>query len=77
MKRFTREELARYNGKGGAPSYIAYQNKVYDMTDSPMWPEGDHQGSHGAGEDLTDALLDAPHGDEVLEDFPLVGELAD
>jgi len=32
-------------------------------------------GSTKAGEDLTKYLEDAPHGEELLERFPVVGEL--
>ena len=74
-RRFTREELKRYNGSGGQPVYIAYRGKVYDVTPSSLWTEGQHF-EHFAGADLTDELADAPHGEEVFENFPVVGELA-
>ena len=78
VKTLTRAELAQYNGEGGARSYIAHEGKVYDVTGSTLWLEGDHQGQHTAGGDLTDALADAPHGAEVLEEgFPVVGTLID
>lgn len=74
MKEFTLEQLAQFNGKGGQPAYVAYQGKVYDMSDSAMWDEGDHEAMHFAGEDLTAAHDDAPH-DVYVTDFPLVGTL--
>jgi predicted heme/steroid binding protein len=77
MQSFTRKELERYNGQEGARSYVAHEGKVYDVTDSPLWAGGDHEGVHGAGGDLTEALGDAPHGEEVLEGFPVVGTLSD
>jgi predicted heme/steroid binding protein len=73
MKEFTKEELSKYNGKGGMPVYIAHQGKVYDVTSSSLWESGEHQGMHACGEDLTDELADAPHDVEVLERFPVVG----
>ena len=75
MKRFSREELARYNGKDGAPAYIAYKGKVYDVSASFLWQNGRHQVVHNAGEDLTDALEQAPHGADMLERLPVVGTL--
>jgi len=75
MKRFSKEELARYNGKNGAPAYIAYKGKVYDVSASFIWRNGRHQVLHNAGEDLTDSLEQAPHGVEMLERFPVIGTL--
>jgi predicted heme/steroid binding protein len=76
MKQFTKEELARCNGQGGAPVYVAYQGKVYDVSGSDQWQGGDHQGLHTAGAELTASLDDeAPHGAEVFEGFPVVGTL--
>lgn len=74
MKEFTAEELAQNNGQDGKPAYVAYQGKVYDMSDSPMWEDGDHEGMHFAGADLTADQDDAPH-DVHVTDFPLVGTL--
>ena len=73
-KKFTREELAEFNGKG-EDAYTAVNGKVYDVSMSDMWEDGDHFGEHKAGEDLTAAMEDAPHGMEVFEDLPVVGEL--
>jgi len=77
MKIFTKEELARYNGKNGAPAYVAYKGKVYDVSSSFHWSGGKHQVLHNAGEDLTDGFEKAPHGAELLEKFPMVGRLED
>ena len=75
MKRFSKEELARYNGKNGAPAYIAYKGKVYDLSASFIWRNGRHQVLHNAGEDLTDSLEQAPHGVEMLDRLPVIGIL--
>lgn len=75
MKSFSREELARYNGKNGAPAYVAYKGKVYDASASFIWRNGRHQVLHNAGEDLTDALEQAPHSEDMLERLPMVGTL--
>ena len=74
MKEFTREELATFNGKDGSQAYVAYKGVVYDVTDSAMWGDGDHEGMHFAGADLTSEHEDAPH-DVYVTDFTEVGRL--
>jgi predicted heme/steroid binding protein len=75
MKKFTLAELAKFDGRDGRPAYIAYKGKVYDVSDKSLWDDGDHMGLHEAGNDMTAALEDATHGEENLEDLPVVGEL--
>ena len=74
-RKFTLKELAEYAGKGGKPAYVAYKGKVYDVSASSFWLDGDHLGTHQAGKDLTEDLELAPHGGEVLERTKLVGVL--
>lgn len=74
MQEFTLEELAKYNGTNGQPAYVAYEGVVYDVSDSAMWSDGDHEGMHSAGADLTAEHADAPH-DVYVTDFPQVGRL--
>jgi predicted heme/steroid binding protein len=74
MKDFTLDELASFDGKEGRRAYVAYETIVYDVTDSAMWGDGDHEGMHDAGTDLTAAHEDAPH-DVHVTDFPEVGRL--
>jgi len=74
-RRFTLEELKRYDGRDGKQAYIAYKGKVYDVTESDFWTNGDHQGLHEAGKDLTGDIGLAPHGEETLERVKLVGVL--
>ncbi len=77
MKEFTEKELAQYNGKNGNPAYVAYKGKVYDVSTSFLWKNGEHQVFHNAGVDLTDALDQAPHGEDALDKFTVVGVLRD
>jgi predicted heme/steroid binding protein len=39
------------------------------------WKGGNHQAIHGAGQDLTEMLDQAPHGSELLDRFPVGGIL--
>lgn len=75
LRKFTLEELKQYDGKNGRPAYIACAGKVYDVTDSYVWVDGDHLGQHEAGKDLTNNLKSAPHGEEALERAKLIGVL--
>ncbi|MEM3551640.1 MAG: cytochrome b5 domain-containing protein [Candidatus Bathyarchaeia archaeon] len=75
MKKFTPKELAKYDGKNGKPAYIAYKGKIFDVSTSFLWKDGKHQVLHEAGTDLTEALKQAPHGEDVLNRFPVVGIL--
>lgn len=78
MRTFTKEELRQYNGKDGAPAYIAYKGKVYDVSHSFLWQKGKHQVVHFAGADLTESLdNDAPHGPDLLERVPMIGTLVE
>jgi predicted heme/steroid binding protein len=72
---FTNKELEEYNGKNGKPAYIAYQGKVYDVSQSDLWRGGEHMGLHETGKDLTDELELAPHREEVLDRAKLIGKL--
>ena len=71
----TIDELKKYDGKNGAKAYIAYKNVVYDVSDSPLWNGGEHEGEHHAGVDLTAELAHAPHGSEVFKELPVVATL--
>jgi predicted heme/steroid binding protein len=72
MRIFSAAELSRFNGRD-TPSYVAYMGKVYDVSESILWREGRHQALHEAGIDLTEAMRLAPHGEEFIEGFPVVG----
>jgi predicted heme/steroid binding protein len=74
-RKFTLEELKQYDGKNGKPAYIAYKGKVYDVTEDYLWIDGNHQGEHVAGKDLTEEMSLAPHTEDVLERVKLVGIL--
>ena len=74
MREFTADELAEFDGSDGGAVYVAYKGVVYDVSESAMWGNGDHEGVHSAGMDLTEQHADAPH-DVYVTDFTEVGRL--
>ena len=76
VRTFTLSELATYNGRNGQPAYVAYKGKVYDVTSSSLWEDGEHQLEHKAGRDLTEDMNNAPHSEETLDRVVVVGVLA-
>ena len=72
---FTSVQLKEFDGKASRRAYIAFKGKVYDVSGSDLWTEGDHQGMHFAGHDLTKDTQNAPHDEDVVKRFPIVGEL--
>ena len=73
----TPEELAKFNGQNGQPAYVAVGGIIYDVSSSPLWADGNHEGTHQAGCDLTTELKSAPHVAAVVERFPSVGRLTE
>ncbi len=73
--RLTLIDLANFDGKEGRPAYFAYQGKIYDGSKSKFWKEGRHMGKHPAGQDLTEMLKTAPHGEEKIIGMPFMAEL--
>lgn len=73
--RLTLAELSRFDGSEKRPAYIAYNGKIYDVSSSKLWVEGNHVRKHLAGNDLTEALRTAPHEEDKILGMPLVGEL--
>jgi predicted heme/steroid binding protein len=73
---FTEDELRQYDGQNGRPAYIAYDGKVYDVSNAPDWRGGMHKNLHYPGLDLTRSLRKAPHDATVFRRVPQVGVLA-
>jgi predicted heme/steroid binding protein/uncharacterized membrane protein len=74
-KEITEDELQNHDGQDGLPAYVAFRGKVYDVSDSKLWPGGIHQRRHHAGKDLTDDFATAPHDESVLQSVTRVGTL--
>ena len=68
-------ELALCDGAEGRPAYFAWNNRIFDATASRLWKHGVHMGRHSAGTDLTEALHQAPHGEDKILALTQVGEL--
>jgi predicted heme/steroid binding protein len=45
------------------------------VSQSFLWKGGRHMATHEAGRDLTDVLVQAPHGEDLLERVPVIGLL--
>jgi predicted heme/steroid binding protein/uncharacterized membrane protein len=71
----TIEGLSQFDGKDGRPAYIAYKGIIYDMSGSRLWKNGAHMMKHAAGNDLTDILKTAPHGEDKVLAMHRVGTL--
>jgi 2-oxoglutarate ferredoxin oxidoreductase subunit beta len=75
LKPFTLQELHHFNGTEGKPIYIAFKGKVYDLSTSPLFQGEKRMRCHLAGKDLTKDMDIAPHGEDLVFRFPVVGKL--
>jgi predicted heme/steroid binding protein len=72
---FTASELSEYDGKSGNDCYVAVSGRVYEISDSDKWVDGEHIDSEGqasCGRDLTQAMDESPHGISILTTSPKV-----
>jgi len=75
LKPFPLKELQRFDGQEGRPLYIGYKGKVYDLSSSPLFQGEKRMRCHIAGKDLTREIELAPHGEDLVLKFPVVGRL--
>jgi predicted heme/steroid binding protein len=73
-KEYTKEELALRNGKTMPDVWVAYKGLIYDVTRSELFEDGEHY-FHSSGCDLTEEMEGAPHLDDVMDEFIVVGKL--
>jgi predicted heme/steroid binding protein len=73
---YTADELRNFDGVKGHPAYMAFNNKIYDVSKSSFWKDGKHFAKHSAGTDLRGMLDQAPHGEEKLKGLDQIGKLA-
>lgn len=72
----TLSQLSRFDGREGRRAFIAVAGIVYEVTGSPAWPNGLHQGRVQAGQDLTNEIDTlSPHGRGYLDRVPRVGRI--
>ena len=74
MKEYTKSQLALRNGQDRDEIWVAFENKIYDVSSSKLWRKGQHY-EHWAGQDLTQELKDAPHTSNVFDKFKVIGKL--
>ena len=77
-KSVTTTELAKNNGKNGAPCWVAVDGTVYNVTGNKEWVNGEHVPSNGqakCGRDESSSIGQSPHGTSVLAKLPAIGKL--
>ncbi len=74
MRAFTRSQLALRNGQDRDEIWVAFEGKIYDVSESRLWHGGKHY-EHWAGQDLSEELTDAPHTASVFARFECIGKL--
>jgi 2-oxoglutarate ferredoxin oxidoreductase subunit beta len=75
LKPFTSEALQHFDGTEGRAIYIGYKGKVYDLSSSPLFQGEKRMRCHIAGKDLTKEIEMAPHGEDLIFKFPVVGRM--
>jgi predicted heme/steroid binding protein len=75
MVDLTLNELKKYDGKNGKPAYFACRGIIYNVSDSTFFPDGEHMTAHFCGQDLTEELKKAPHGEDYFFDIKKVGKV--
>jgi predicted heme/steroid binding protein/predicted small lipoprotein YifL len=76
----TLTQLSQFDGKDGRRAFIAVSGVVYEVTNSPRWRNGIHNGDSriAAGNDLTSQIDSiSPHGRRVLDNIPRVGRIVE
>lgn len=71
---YTIDELAQRNGRTLPQIWVGYKGLIYDVTSSELFKDGKHY-FHDAGKDLTLEMQDAPHMDDVMNRFQVIGRL--
>lgn len=73
------QQLVEADGKNGRHCWVAVDRVVYDLSKSLNWENGQHTTSEGAaycGADMSQVIDKAPHGRKMLDQLPVIGQLA-
>jgi predicted heme/steroid binding protein len=70
----TLSELSQYDGRNGNHAYVLVDGIIYDVTNNPSWPNGNHNG-YQAGQDLSAPIRQSPHGLSFIQRQPIVAFL--
>ena len=75
LKRYTMEEISKFDGKDGTLAYVVINGRVYDVTSIKQWFNGKHYGLT-AGKDLTE-YFNSCHKSEknILKKLKIVGKV--
>ena len=74
---FSSAELQQFDGQNGHAFYVVFRGKVFDLSGSKLWIQGKHMGIHTRNENLGETIKGAPHAEDLLERFPIIGEFED
>jgi CDP-4-dehydro-6-deoxyglucose reductase len=76
LKTYSSEELLFRNGVNSPEIWVAYKGYIYDVTSSELFKGGKHY-FHLTGIDLTAEMENAPHLEDVMARFQIVGKLGE
>ena len=74
MREISSADLALADGVRSERIWIAYKGVVYDVSKSKLFAHGKHY-NHPCGCDLTHAMSKAPHFEDLVFRFEVVGKL--
>jgi len=75
-KVYSAADLAAGTGVDGRPCLVAVDGTVYLISGFALWADGKHLSSNGkayCGADMTQAILESPHGKSKLKLLEIVG----
>lgn len=72
------DEVAKHTGKNGNSCWVAVDGTVYEIGGFALWADGLHSPSGGrarCGKDLSEVMLQSPHGKSKLKLLKEIGPL--
>lgn len=77
-QRISLDEVAKHTGKDGNSCWVAVDGVVYEIGGFALWADGLHSPSGGrarCGKDLSEVILQSPHGKSKLKLLKEIGPL--